>query len=121
MARFLVDEDLPRSLAAQLRASGITSEDVRDVGLRGKHDDEIFAYAVAHGLTLLTADVGFGNVLRFPLGTHAGIVVARFPNEVPTATLNQAILQAVQGLSDEDTTGNLVMIEPGRLRLRRKG
>jgi predicted nuclease of predicted toxin-antitoxin system len=121
MARFLVDEDLPRSLAALLRAAGIAAEDVRDLGLRGKPDDEIFAYATAHGLALLTADVGFGNLLRFPLGTHVGIVVARFPNEVPTVTLNQAILHAVQGLSDEETSGSLVMIEPGRLRLRRKG
>jgi hypothetical protein len=69
----------------------------------------------------VTADVGFGNVLRFPLGTHAGIVVARFPNELPSETVNQAIMEAVGGLSDEEISGNLVVIEPGRVRLRRKG
>jgi len=88
MARFLADEDLPRSLVPQLRAAGIAADDIRDVGLRGRSDDEIFGYAVARGLTLLTADVGFGNILRFRLGTHAGVVVARFPNKLPTATLN---------------------------------
>jgi predicted nuclease of predicted toxin-antitoxin system len=100
MARFLVDEDLPRSLGPRFRAAGLAAQDVRDLGLRGKSDDEIFAYAVAHGLALLTADVGFGNVLRFPLGTHVGIVVARFPNELSTSALNQAILEAVRELSE---------------------
>lgn len=38
MAVFLVDEDLPRSLARLLRAESLDAEDVRDVGLRGKTD-----------------------------------------------------------------------------------
>lgn len=120
MARFLADEDLPRSLVPHLRAAGIAADDVRDAGLRGKSDDEIFEYAVSHGLTLLTADVGFGNILRFPPETHAGIVVARFPSELPIASLNQAILSALRGLSDSEIVGGLIVIEPSRIRLRRK-
>ena len=57
MARFLVDEDLPRSLVPQLRAAGIAADDVRDVGLRGRSDDEIFEYAVAHILKRVTRNV----------------------------------------------------------------
>lgn len=120
MARFLADEDLPRSLVPHLRAAGIAADDVRDAGLRGKSDDEVFEYAVSHGLTLLTADVEFGNILRFPPGAHPGIVVARFPSELPTASLNQAILDALRGLSDADIVGSLIVIEPGRIRLRRE-
>lgn len=119
MARFLADEDLPRSLVPQLRAAGMAADDVRDAGLRGKSDDEIFEYAVSHSLTLLTADVGFGNILRFPPGAHAGIVVARFPSELPTASLTEAILSALRSLSDEEIVASLVVIEPGRIRLRR--
>jgi hypothetical protein len=54
MARFLVDEDLPRSLAPALRGAGISVEDVR---------------------------------VRFPLGSHHGIVVARFPNDLDVVAL----------------------------------
>jgi predicted nuclease of predicted toxin-antitoxin system len=106
-------------LARYLRAAGFETEDVRDIGLRESPDDDIFIYAVSHALVLLSGDVGFGNILRFPLGSHSGIAVARFPNEVPTVTLNAAILQALQSLSDEDITGNLIIIEPGRIRLRK--
>lgn len=119
MARFLIDEDLPRSLARGLRAAGLLAEDVRDVGLRGRPDDDVFAYATAHGHAVLSGDLGFGNLVRFPLGTHHGIIVARFPNDVPVGTLNDALLAAVRALSDEEIAGNLVIVEPGRVRLRR--
>ena len=33
---------------------------------------------------LLTGDLGFGNLLHFPLGTHSGIFIAHFPNEIST-------------------------------------
>jgi predicted nuclease of predicted toxin-antitoxin system len=121
VARFLVDEDLPRSLARLLRAAGVGSDDVRDVGLRGEADDVIFEYAVSHGFALLTADLGFGNILRFRLGSHAGIIVVRFPNEVSSDTQNEAVSRTLRDLSDDEIRGSLIVIEPGRVRLRRAG
>jgi predicted nuclease of predicted toxin-antitoxin system len=120
MGRFLVDEDLPRSLARHLRERGIEADDVRDVGLRGMPDSEIFRFAVESGAALLSADLGFANILAFPTGTHNGIVVARFPNETPVSALNQAIAAALMLLSPQDVSGNLIILEPDRIRLRRK-
>lgn len=119
MAGFLIDEDLPRTTAAALRQAGHTAIDGRDVGLRGHGDDDVFAYAQAHGLTLVTADMGFANILRFPLGTHAGIVVLRVPNEVSTDQLNRLLVSALAGLGTEDLRGALVIVEVGRTRIRR--
>ena len=120
MPGFLVDEDLPRSLGPLLRAAGHMVEDVRDIGLRGRPDSEVFDGAKGRGLALLTADVGFCNILHFPLGTHPGIVVVRLPNELPVQRVNHEVLEALSALSDEEIRGNLVIIEPGRIRLRRK-
>ena len=39
---FLIDEDLPRSLAAALRKDGLAADDVRDLGLRGQDDANVF-------------------------------------------------------------------------------
>jgi len=46
MARFLIDEALPRSIARELRAAGHEADDVRDIGLRGQRDERIFQEAV---------------------------------------------------------------------------
>ena len=39
--RFITDEDVPRSTARVLRDAGFDAIDVRDVGLRGKSDQEV--------------------------------------------------------------------------------
>jgi predicted nuclease of predicted toxin-antitoxin system len=119
--RFLVDEDLPRSLARVLRAAGHDALDVRDIGLRGRPDQEVFRAAQDRDAVLVSGDRGFANIITHPPGSHAGIVVAHFPNEIPTNTLNTQILSAVQSLEEMEIRGNLVMIEPGRIRMRRVG
>lgn len=119
MATFLVDEDMPRSLTKLLRAAGYEVIDVRDVGLRGHTDTEIFAYAQAEQAILLTADKGFANVLVYPPGSHAGIVVSRVPDTLPTALMNQEVVRALMKLAHQDLTGMLVIIEQGRVRIRR--
>jgi predicted nuclease of predicted toxin-antitoxin system len=118
VARFLIDEDLPRSLARELREAGIDAVDGRDVGLRGRPDREVFAFAVSEGRALLTGDLGFGNVLAFPASSHHGIVVARFPSQMPVRTLNDAILGAIRTLTDDEIEQAVVIVEPGRIRLR---
>lgn len=121
MASFLVDEDLPRSLGRRLRDAGLIADDVRDVGLGGRPDDEVFAYAVANAHTLITGDLGFANIVKFPLGSHSGIVLTRFPNTVPAATLEERVVRALRLLALEDFTRILVVIGPRRVRVRRPG
>jgi predicted nuclease of predicted toxin-antitoxin system len=118
--RFLVDENLPRSLARHLRDSGFEVRDVREVGLRGRLDDEVFAYAQSSSLTLVTGDVGFGNIFRYPLGKHCGIVVVRLPNEFPARVITSHVVGALRTLSSENLDGALVVLESDRIRIRRR-
>ena len=120
MIRYLVDEDLPRSLARTMREAGLEAEDVRDIGLRGRSDREVLSSAAERGSVLVSADLGFANLLEFPAGTHRGIVVVRFPNEISNAAVNRMIVDALRGMSEEELHGCLVIIEPSRVRLRRK-
>jgi predicted nuclease of predicted toxin-antitoxin system len=92
---------------------------VIDAGLRGRSDSDILAGAKEQRRTLLTGDLDFSNLLRYPLGTHSGIVIARFPNELPTDALNAALVAALSALGEGDLDGGLVIVEPGKVRLRR--
>jgi len=120
MLKFVIDEDMPRSTARVLKANGIDTLDVRDYGLRGKNDEEIFTFAQENNAILLTGDLGFGNLLHFPVGSHAGIVIAHYPNETISTELNNQILKAFMNLTEDDFKGNLIILEPGKLRIRRK-
>ena len=119
--RFLIDEDMPRSTAKLLKARGYEVLDARDCGLRGKSDEEVFRSAQREGAVILTGDLGFGNLIHFPVGSHCGIVIAHFPNEVSTSELNTQITKALDNLTEEDFNGALVIIEPGKIRIRRRG
>ena len=120
MLKFVIDEDMPRSTAKVLRAKGYEALDVRDLGLRGKSDDEVFKFTQKEKAVILTGDLGFGNLLYFPVGSHSGIVIAHFPNEISSSELNNQIIKAFETLNEIDFKGNLIILEPGKIRIRRK-
>lgn len=119
MARFLVDEDLPRSLSLLLSQKGHTSQHVIDLGLRGMNDPRVFAAAQEIGATLVSRDTGFGNILQYPPGNHHGIVLIRFPSEMRTQVLIAEIVELLSTVSSSEFAGALFILEPGRIRIRR--
>lgn len=118
--KFVIDEDMPRSTAKFLNAIEQTALDIRDHGLRGAKDNDIFEFSQKETAILVTGDLGFGNILQFPPGSHHGILIAHFPNEMPPKEINEQIENALKTLSENDLSGNLVIIEPGKIRIRRK-
>jgi predicted nuclease of predicted toxin-antitoxin system len=120
MPKFVIDEDMPRSTGAVLKKRGYAVKDIRDYGLRGAADRQIYEFAQSEKAVLLTGDKGFGNILRFPLGGHFGIVIVHFPNEMPTIEVNRHLLQRFDDLLEDDFKGNLIIMEPRKIRIRRK-
>lgn len=118
MATFLVDEDLPRSLVESLRNAGIQALDVRDAGLRGLPDQAIHDFAVRNGHTIVTADVGFANALRFPPELRRGVVLVRLPNDIGICRLCALVVAALVEWAVEDMTGITLVIEERRIRVR---
>lgn len=93
--RFLTDEDIPCSTARVLRDAGFDAVDVRGVGLRGKSDSEVFAFAQQESRLLITCDLGFSNILNFPPSQSHGILVVRIPDREPIAVFNREVLRVV--------------------------
>lgn len=120
MAIIVLDEDMHRSAARVLERLGHRVIDIRDRGLRGKSDEKVFRFAQRHKAVLLTADLDFSNTLRFPVGSHHGIVIARFPTELSTTQINTELTKSLRGLTDDDFRGSLIVISPGKVRIRRR-
>ena len=64
--RFLIDANMPRSIIALVASLGHEVEFARDVGLAAAPDHEIAARAQATGAALLTRDLDFADVRRYP-------------------------------------------------------
>ena len=77
-----LDESLGTRAIAWLREAGHDVETVVGEGLGGASDEELIAVCVAEGQVLITLDLNFANVPRFPPSRHAGIAVLRLPHSV---------------------------------------
>ena len=119
MARFFLDEDLPRSAAAALRRAGHTAVHVVDAGLRSQPDSSVFRHAQDEGAVLITADLGFADLRAYPLGSHRGIIIVRMSNRLAVAERNTELVRAVDQLQNEDLRGPLIIVAMGRTRVRR--
>jgi predicted nuclease of predicted toxin-antitoxin system len=119
MARFFVDEDLPLSLATLLRQKGHLCEHIVGLGRRGAPDQKVFELAQERGAILISRDTDFANVLQFPLGSHSGIVVVRFPSETRSRVIVDSVTNMLTTVGESEFSGALIIIEPGRLRMRR--
>lgn len=118
MARFLVDEMLPPTVASRLCDDGHGAVDIHQAGLQGAPDSQVFAHAYAESRILITADLGFANVLQYPPGSHPGIVVVRLPSELPAPLLVDRIVEVIRKTEDADLIGAIVVIEPAGVRRR---
>jgi predicted nuclease of predicted toxin-antitoxin system len=117
--RFLVDADLPRSSKGLVQRYGHEATDVREIGLGKAEDFEIAAYAQAQGVCLITGDFDFADIRNYPLEACSGIVVM----ELPRNTTASLILHRIEGFLPQSemlsqVQGRLVIVEPGRVRLR---
>ena len=116
---FLVDANLPRSVARRIRALGHSVTDVRDIGLGQADDKAIAALARRDTMCLLTRDFDFADVRNYPPAEYAGIAVVNFPSDTSAGvivTMIEAALRDPEVLAS--LPGRLAIIEPGRVRLR---
>ena len=116
----VIHEVLPRSFTILLKSKGFQVFDVRDHGLRGKDDQEIYRFAQKNKVVLFSADLGFANTLYFAFGTHSGIVILRFPNEMSVRSINEVVKLLLSRLLPKDYPGNLIILSPGKIRISKK-
>lgn len=83
--RIKLDENLHTSLAAILAAHGHDVDTVADEDLLGADDRSVLAAAVEEGRLVITADRGFGDIRRYPPGSHPGVLVLRLKDQSLTA------------------------------------
>ena len=116
--RFKLDENLPRELAQRLIDVGHDVDSVVGEGLAGENDPAVLRAARVEDRLLLTLDRGFGDLRRYPPGTHPGIVVLR-PDSQDPGSVERLIVRFLNMPGLEDLRGCIVVVEARRLRVRR--
>ncbi len=117
--RFLIDANMPRSIIALVTNLGHEVEFARDIGLAAAPDQEIAARARASGAALLTRDLDFADVRRYPPALYSGIIVLRLPDGM----IAKDIVRVTERFLRDSTfvgnvAGRLAIVEQDRVRFR---
>jgi predicted nuclease of predicted toxin-antitoxin system len=119
MASFIIDANLPRSMANILLKYQHLFVDVRDIRLGTASDQDIAQYAKSDQLVILTADGDFGDICSYPPVDYFGIVVINRPYRSSTLQVLQLLEQLLlQWGQFEPIRGKLVVVEQGCIRIR---
>jgi predicted nuclease of predicted toxin-antitoxin system len=117
--RFLIDANLPRAVIAVVRSLGHHAEFARDIGLGSATDEQIAKHALQYRAALLTPDLDFADIRRYPPDRYSGIVVLRLPDTAVAAEIAAALKRF---LSEPgfiaSLAGRLAVVEGDRVRFR---
>jgi predicted nuclease of predicted toxin-antitoxin system len=85
--------------------------------LNGVDDTHLFSICASEGRCLITLDLDFAAVLRFPPRKATGIAVLRPPSTVTLSLLTDLVRSLLTALQQESIAGRLWVVEPGRIRV----
>ncbi len=113
-----LDENLPESLLASLLALGHDAENVRQEGLAGQPDPDIWRESQREGRFLITQDLDFSDIRKFKPGTHAGLLLLRLrlPGRL---ALSNRILETFRSEHIEGWAGCFVLVTDRKIRVHR--
>jgi predicted nuclease of predicted toxin-antitoxin system len=81
LIKIKIDECLPHECADLMIQKGCNVETVRQEGLQGSADTEIWNAAQSEERFLLTTDLDFSDMRRYEPGKHAGVLLLRLGKE----------------------------------------
>ena len=113
-----LDENLSRHLKQSLRAMNYDVTTAADQGLLSQPDTTVAGAANREERMLLTLDLEFGDLRKYPPGHHPGIILFR-PRSFGPLAVNQLVEEFVRSTELHLFAGCVAVVEPSRVRVRR--
>jgi predicted nuclease of predicted toxin-antitoxin system len=112
-----LDENLGTRTQRIFRDSGHEVQTVRDEGLEGTSDENLYRVCCEEQLCLITFDLDFADVTRFPPEVAGGIVVIRVPKNPSLGLLERLVRQFLECAARESMNNKLWIVEIDRIRV----
>ena len=115
--KFKLDENFGTRTQELFRSLGHDVETVRSQKLQGCSDQNLYEVCCTENRCLVTLDLDFADVVRFPPSQSSGIVVIRVPHNPSLALLEQMARQFLRTAAQFKLESRLLIVEVGRIRI----
>ncbi len=116
--KIFANENLFEPIIDYLRGLGHNVFSIRDAGLSGISDDEVYQRACKEKRIIITMDKDFSRMFRFPPENCGGIIVVKIYKRTVNETLS-IFKKFYESIQEKDIPKNLVIITPEGVRIRR--
>jgi len=115
--KFKLDENLGSRCAGLIAEAGHDVETVAQEMLSGTSDERLLDICIAENRSVITLDLDFADVLRFPPRNTPGIAVLRLPRVASPGLLTDLVRSLLAALETASLAGQLWVVEAGRIRV----
>jgi len=115
--KFKLDENFGIRTQQIFESQGHDIKTVINQKLQGCPDQKLYEICCDEKRCLVTLDLDFADVTRFPPARTNGIVVIRVPSHPSLVLIEQLVRQFLQALNQMSVEKNLWIVESGRIRV----
>lgn len=115
--KFKLDENFGTRTQHLFRLTNHDVQTLHDEGMQSCSDEKLYNICREEGRCLVTLDVDFADVTRFPANETKGIAVFRVPQNPSVAILEQLARDFLKLLGEVSIEKHLLVVEVGRIRI----
>ena len=119
MTKFLADECVFSLTVELLKNRGWNVVTVREVGLQGAKDSEVISKAKEMKAILITQDMDFCDIGKFPPSSYSGIIVLKMTHN-NLNKVHATLQRMLSELQEDEFNGALFIVDHNKWRRRRK-
>lgn len=121
MLKFLLNANISHETADFLNSLGYEAKTVAQFGLEKAEDTEIVKKAIKEKMIIVTLDLDFGEIFYFSTKEKIWIIVLKLRDQaVESVNKNLEWLLKTKILEKKEFQNTLMIVEEGRIRIRRK-
>ncbi len=115
--KFLLDENMPPSLAGLLQSIGHEARHVIEIGYNNTPDFKITEFAAASGEVIITHDTDFGTILALTGKNRPSVILFRW-QAITAQSVLQFISKHLPQLEENLSKGALIVVDEHKIRVR---
>ncbi len=120
MPKFKLDEHFGTRMQKLFRHYGYDTETVNDEGLNGASDQHLLEICQEESRCLVTLDLDFSDIIRFPPYNTHGIAILRPRKRITIEEMEELVRQLLEYLKKYSPANQLWIVESGKIRIHKQ-